>query len=151
MTTRSFTAIATVLGLSLVLAAGVAAAQATRQTTTAPDARKPSLIVLSFHADWCKACETLGPKIKAIRTSVSDEPVLFVTLDLTSESSRKQAALLAGALDLGTAWTRSCMRTGQALLVSGRLGEVIATLASDDEPDEFVHAIRGSLARVGKR
>jgi hypothetical protein len=83
-----------------------------------------------------------------LRKAVSDRPVLFVTLDLTSEASRRQAALLAGALELDQAWARSRMQTGQAMLVCGRLKEVIATLSSDDEPGDFVDALEDSLARA---
>jgi thiol:disulfide interchange protein len=42
--------------LLLVLAAGITAAQSTRSATATPQAAKPSLIIVQFHADWCKAC-----------------------------------------------------------------------------------------------
>jgi thiol-disulfide isomerase/thioredoxin len=136
------------LSLGLLVLGAVAIGPDTEESTKTPGVERPQLILARFHADWCGACKQLTPKFEALQRVAADEPVLFVTLDLTSPKSRRQAGLLAGALGLDKAWVRSGMRTGQALIVCGRYQEVIATVPADEDHTISLEKLRKALAMV---
>jgi thiol-disulfide isomerase/thioredoxin len=146
MRTPHLTALTLSLGL-LVLGA-VAVGPDVDEKSKTPGVEQPHLIVARFHADWCGACKQLTPKFEALQRAAADQPVLFVTLDLTSAQSRRQAGLLAGALELDKAWARSAMKTGQALIVCGRYKEVIATVPADEDPTASLKKLQAALAMV---
>ena len=113
-----------------------------------PEVVQPDLIIARFHADWCGACKTLAPKFDSLKQAAAEESVLFVTLDMTTDESRRQAALLAGALGLDKAWARSGLKTGQAMIVCGRYKEVIATVPAAEDQATSLEKLRDALAMV---
>ena len=68
--------------------------------------------------------------------------------EATTAESRSQAALLAGALGLDKAWTRSGLKTGQAMIICGRYKEVIATVPADEDPATSLEKLHDALAMV---
>ncbi len=136
------------LSVGLLALAAVAVGPDAKETLEAPGVEQPDLIVARFHADWCGACKTLAPKFDALKQAAADERVLFVTLDMTTDESRRQAALLAGALGLDKAWARSGMKTGQAMIVCGRYKEVIATVAAAEDQATSLQKLQDALAMV---
>ncbi|MHC4141074.1 MAG: thioredoxin domain-containing protein [Planctomycetota bacterium] len=140
--------VALTLSLGLLVLGAVAVGADAEESTKTPGVEHPDLIVARFHADWCGACKQLAPKFDALQRAAADQPVLFVTLDLTSAGSRRQAGLLAGALGLDKAWERSALKTGQALIVCGRYKEVIATVPADEDPTTSLEKLREALAMV---
>jgi len=58
----------------------------------------PSLVAVQIHADWCRRSPTVAPIFADLMTKYGNEPVLFVTLDITDDVRREQARLLASNL-----------------------------------------------------
>jgi len=136
------------LSLGLLALCAAAVGPDARQTADPTDLERPDLIVARFHADWCGACKTLAPKFDALKQAAADERVLFVTLDLTTADSRRQAALLAGALGLDKAWALNGLKAGQAMIICGRYKQVIATVPAAEDPATSLEKLRDALAMV---
>ncbi len=81
-----------------------------------------------------------------LKHAAADQPVLFVTFDLTTAESRRQAGLLAGALGLEKAWDTNAMKTGQAMIVCGRYKEVIATVSAAEDLSTSLMKLQQALA-----
>lgn len=132
------------LTLSLgVLALGtVAVGPDAKQISKTPGVNRPELIIVRFHADWCRPCKQLALNFDSLKRAAAEEPVLFVTLDLTTAESRRQAGLLAGALGLDEAWDTNAMKTGQAMIVCGRSKEVIALVPAAEDPSTSLEKLQ---------
>ncbi len=143
--------VALTLLLGVLALGAVAVGPDARETAKTPGIEQPALIVARFHADWCGACKTLAPKFNSLKRAAADKSVLFVTLDMTTAETRRQAGLLAGALGLDKAWNKSGMKTGQALIVGGRYKEVIATLPAAEASATSLQKLHDALAMVSIR
>ncbi len=53
------------------------------------------LIAVKIHADPCGRCKKIAPVFADLQNEFSDDPVLFLTFDLTSKRSREQAEKLS--------------------------------------------------------
>jgi thiol-disulfide isomerase/thioredoxin len=65
---------------------------------TIADLQQPErfqLIAVKIHADPCGRCKKIAPVFADLQNKFSDEPVLFLTFDLTSKGSRQQAEFLS--------------------------------------------------------
>ena len=60
----------------------------------------PSAIVVKMHADWCPSCKALEPTLADLKSELKDEPVLFLTLDITDAVNTEQSRLLAKTLGI---------------------------------------------------
>jgi thiol-disulfide isomerase/thioredoxin len=136
------------LALGLLVLGAVAIGPDAKETAKTPGIQPPDLIVARFHADWCGACKQQALKFDSLKRAAADQPVLFVTLDLTSAESRRQAGLLAGALGLDKAWARSGMKTGQAMIICGRYKEVIATVPATEVPSTSLEKLQNALTMI---
>ena len=139
------------LALSVLLLLGLlCAVPATRsqaqEKASVPIPIGPDLIAVRFHADWCGACRTLAPKFDDVKGRFDEAAVLFVTLDLTSKSSRRQAEYLAAALGIGQAWQVSGLKTGQVFLVEPAQRKVVAAIAADESAASMRERIEATLA-----
>lgn len=141
------------LSLGLLALGTVAIGPDAKKTPTAPGAERPELIVARFHADWCGTCTQLAPKFDMLLRAAADQPVLFVTFDLTTVETRRQAALLAGALGLESVWDSNGMKTGQILIVCGRSREIVATVPAAEDSATSLATLRhaATTARSGGR
>lgn len=135
-------------GLTAMLALAIVTTPAWSEPGSAADAedqknkaRAPELAVVSFYADWCGTCKVLDSKVDEVRERMQEDeqPVLFLTLDLTDEKTRQQAELLASLVGMDDAWDELHQRTGFALLVKPGSGEVAGRLTAGQEVDE-IHA-----------
>ena len=80
----------------------------------------PDIIAVRIRHDMCPLCKRLDPQFPKLIGRVSDESVLFVTLDLTSQTTQKQAALLVGALGIEHVWTGDLSKIGSVTFVDGK-------------------------------
>ena len=71
--------------------------------------------------------------------------MLFVTLDLTDQTTQKQAALLTGALGLGSVWTGDLSRIGSVTIMDGSSRRTLSYVHTTD-----VDAIRMALDKAVK-
>ena len=60
----------------------------------------PSAVVVKLHADWCPSCKALEPTLAELKSELKDEPVLFLTLDITNPVNTEQSRLLAESLGI---------------------------------------------------
>ncbi len=141
------------VSLGLLALGAVAIGPDAKETSKTPGVERPDLIVVRFHADWCGACKQLAPKFETLKHAAADQPVLFVTFDLTTVESRRQAGLLAGGLGLDMAWDKNGMKTGQAMIVCGRSKEVIAIVPAAEDSSTSLEKLQqaASIIRNGGR
>ena len=111
--------------------------------------KRPDVLAVAFHADWCGTCEQLEEPVGETAKAVGDKPVLFVKLDLTNEETQAQAELLAGALGIDEVWAEHSNRTGFVLLIDRESGEVIDRLTARQSSDEMIELVDAALARAG--
>ena len=79
----------------------------------------PRLIAVRVHHDMCPYCKGLKPEFEKETKRPRDEAVLWVTLDLTTEQSQEQSALLAAALGIQALWTGDMTPMGTVTFVDG--------------------------------
>ncbi len=99
----------------------------------------PKLLAVRFHADWCAKCSQLAPNYSKLVADSRDVPVLFVTLDMTDEVTRRQSQYLAGMLGIGQLSKEQGNRVGVIMLVDAVDKRVLSTVSVD-----------GDLARIEK-
>lgn len=110
------------LVLSLVAFPGYLAAEA------APAA--PKIVAVKFHGDWCGSCRKMGSVFEDLRNKLDGSPVLFVELDLTNNTTRHQAELMAAALGVGKVYAAN-PGTGFILLIDAKTKQVAKKLTAD--------------------
>lgn len=93
----------------------------------------PKVIAVRIRHDMCPYCRQLDPKFPEVIRRAQDESVLFVTLDLTSETTQKQAALLVGALGLESVWTGDLSRIGSVVFVDGKSKKILSSVQTVDQ------------------
>ncbi|MGJ3243552.1 MAG: thioredoxin domain-containing protein [Opitutales bacterium] len=94
----------------------------------------PERIAAYFYADWCNSCKELDPKVEAARAELApDTRTLFVTFDLTDERTRAQAAMLAGALGLGSVYETHASKTGFMVVLDADDNSVLHKVTKTDE------------------
>ena len=126
----------------------VAAKDRSEETTAAGVAgislKPPAVIAARFHADWCRTCAAFTPVFPVLVRATSDLPVMYVTLDMTNEVTRRQAGYLAGSLGLSDAWSKFAGKVGTIALIDAENGRTLSTvLASGD-----LAAIKADIRRA---
>ena len=101
---------------------------------------EPEVMVVKFYADWCGSCRVMDPIMEEAKEMVNldDTDALFVTLDLTDETTSKQAELLASALDIGEYYAENAGKTGYMILVDTATGEIEGTINKDMTAEQMV-------------
>lgn len=129
-------------------------APASEPSASRPFAR-PRLIVARVHADWCPRSPSIQPIYDELTAKYADEPILFVTLDITSPASRRQAVYLANALGLGDllaqnidkAFLRYRMEPGMIELIDTEAPAILAAVRVRDELPALEVALAKRLVR----
>lgn len=109
--------------------------------------RNPSVIAIKFHADWCGSCRRMGSVFEDLTTVTEEEPVLFVRLDLTDRSSRKQAQYLMSMLNLQHVWEQfgTGQKTGFILLVDVDSRRALEKLTAGHDLKQMKAVLAGVL------
>ena len=123
---------------------GIIQTQAEKQNS-----QTPRVMAVKFHADWCKSCKAIGPSLESLGDAFSSKPVLFVTLDLTDDASKRQAEYLASALGIGTVFQSHAPKTGYVLLIDSKSGRVVGKLTKKDTVQAMSAAVDKALRRAG--
>ncbi len=105
----------------------------------------PALYVVKVHADWCGSCKALVPILDEVRETMSAEPVLFLTLDVTDEDRTGQARLLAAALGIEQ-HLKTNNKTGLVLVINPSDKALLETLTRENTADEMIGKIEGHIA-----
>jgi len=106
---------------------------------------QPDIIAVRIRHDLCPLCKKLDPRFPDIVRDFNGQSVLFVTLDLTDQTTQKQAALLTGALGLDSVWTGDLSRIGSVTIMDGPSRRTLSYAHTTD-----VDAIRRALDKAVK-
>ena len=103
-----------------------------------------TLYAVSFHADWCGSCKTLGPQVIKARgkADLDNQNVLFVKLDLTDGAKRHQSGLMAEALGIGEFYKQNKGKTGFVLLVNSKTKETLGKLTKEHGANDIISMIK---------
>ncbi len=105
------------------------------------------LLVVKFHADWCGSCVKLDSPLQDLQATFSDQPIDFVRLDLTDDTSRAVAKEKVGRLGLDEIFASYGSKTGFALLIDAESGEVLGELRASQELEAMRGQVESSLSR----
>jgi thiol-disulfide isomerase/thioredoxin len=147
--------LASLAGVALIIGASAlpAAQSGSKPSGTARPAQSaeavkpaaaPSLIALSFYADWCPGCKELAPKLDAVVAAAAKQPCLFVKLDQTDRESR-QAEFLLASLGMGELWKEHAGKTGYALLVDPATKRVVGRISADQDTEAMKSSVSKAL------
>ena len=105
----------------------------------------PDIIAVRIRHDMCPFCKKFDPQFPNLVRQATEDSVLFVTLDLSSEETQRQAALLVGALGLEKVWTGDMSKMGTIVFVDGKSKKILASTHQTDAKTVRV-AMRKALA-----
>lgn len=138
-------------GALVVAAAIVAVGSGSTQATAQQDksSEGPRVIAAKFHADWCALCQKMGPTFEDLQAEVDEEPVLYVTFDLTDDFDRRQSQYLAHAMNVQDVWKEQAGKTGFVLLIDCDSRQVVQTLTHDQSAADMSKAVHAALKSAG--
>ncbi len=121
-----------ILAVAAILAAHAVAAPKGSDIKVDAKVKAPDIIAVRVRHDMCPLCKGLDPKFPGIIRNANDESVLFVTLDLTDETTQQQAALTVGALGIKCVWTGDLSKLGSVTFVDGKSKRIISSVQTVD-------------------
>lgn len=107
------------------------------QTSDEPESPLPTgvdanLVVVRIHADWCARSPEIAPLFAEVSRKFGNQPVLFVTLDITDDQRRKEAEQMARALGIESVLHQP-FESGMLKLIDRRQGEALAVATDRQE------------------
>jgi len=111
---------------------------------------KPAVYGVLFYADWCGSCKALEPKVAQAReeAKLDNQDILFVILDLTDDTTKHQASMMAATLGISNVYESNAGKTGFMLLLNAENGEKLAQLTKKMEPDGIAARIQETVKSV---
>ena len=119
-----------------ILALSVFVIVTTAQAEMKPlaDISKPTIAV--FYADWCGSCKILDPNMKAAMEQIDNKDTLnIIVFDLTDDTTKAQAAAMAGENGLTDIYNDIAPTTGMAVLVKN--GKEYGRLTNSDSVEDI--------------
>lgn len=111
----------------------------------------PAIVAVWFKADYCVRCQKLETNYAKLLKSTKDLDVLFVSADLTNEVTRKQSAMLMGALGLQKLVAETSPTVGQIILVDTRSKRIIQKISVAGEVETIQTAISTATQSIKAR
>ncbi len=105
---------------------------------------QPNLVAVGVFADWCSRCPTIAPVFAELADKYGNQPVLFVSLDITDDKKQRQARYLARSLGIEWLYDRS-LESGMIKLVDRQRREVLATLTDSQQAPQLASALTEAL------
>lgn len=99
---------------------------------TATGLSTPRLVAVKIRADWCARSPKVAPIFDDLTSEYGNEPILFVTLDITDEIGRQQARYLAGSLGISSVYDEP-FESGMVKLIDREDGQVLAILTGEQQ------------------
>ena len=118
--------------------------------TTSADtgtSKKPMVYAVLMYADWCGSCKALDPKITQARVNggLDAKNVLFVTFDLTDETTSHQAAMLADVMGIAELYESNAGKTGYMVLVNPEDGAPISKITKSLDAESISQQITEAI------
>ncbi|MDZ7716375.1 MAG: hypothetical protein U5J95_09210 [Balneolaceae bacterium] len=105
----------------------------------------PKIIAVFNHADWCKGCQIMKPKLKAIKPQFKDRKVLFTGFEKTNKFTKYQSAMLAEQLGLSKLYQKYKGKTAFVVLIDAKTKEELGILTFKESKEELKKAIVQAL------
>ena len=105
----------------------------------------PKLMVVKFHADWCRICRAMGPVFEDLQNKMDGPNILFIKLDFTNNQTKHQANMLGSALGITPILKKNYRRTGFILVIDPKTKKVLQKLTKDDDVYSMETKIRALL------
>ena len=121
-----------IFAAALILLAGTAGYNGFRARSNVT----PSLVAVQIHADWCARSPEVAPIFTDLLTEYGNEPVLFVTLDITDDVRRGKAEVLAESLGVPQAFDQP-FESGMIKLIDRRKETLLASITGRGDSAEF--------------
>jgi len=102
-------------------------------TQKSKEIEAPKLMVVKFHADWCRICRAMGPVFEDLKNKMDGQNILFVKLDFTNNQTKHQANMLGAALGIAPILKKNYRRTGFILIIDPKTKKVLQKLTKDDD------------------
>jgi thiol-disulfide isomerase/thioredoxin len=96
----------------------------------------PRLVAVQIRADWCPRTPEVGPVFAKLLTEYGNEPILFVTLDITDDPRREQAALLSKNLGIPLALEEP-FGSGMIKLIDRENHRLLAAVTRPEQLEQF--------------
>lgn len=111
--------------------------------TTQAFAHDAHVYAVRFYADWCGNCKALDANLNQARsmTDLESGHTLFVVLNLTNDTTKHQAKMLADQLGIGDIYRANNGKTGQLVLINAATKQPLQTLSKSNTPEEITAAI----------
>ncbi len=106
--------------------------QTLRPTPPGSAMLSPNLVVARVHADWCQPSLDLAPFYMDLGEEYRNQPVIFVTLDITDDRSREAALRIASTLGIDIV-TRAPFESGVIKLVDRSAGKILAEVSDHEQ------------------
>lgn len=100
----------------------------------------PSAVVVKMHADWCPSCKALEPTLAELKAELKDEPVLFLTFDITNPVNTEQSRLLAETLGIENLIKKN-NKTGLVLVYDPKTMETRHVFTKSDSMESMKEGI----------
>jgi len=131
--------------LASVLASALALGEASAECCDAE--MGPRLIAVKFHADWCGFCKAMGPVFSELQQKHEELPVLYVELDQTTKSRKRQAAFLAKVMGMDQVWKEHGGKTGFILLIDAKTKRVVEKLTKDQNLKQMGASLQKAVGK----
>lgn len=141
------------IGMALLLASAallvaVGADRARAKQHESKSAAMPKVLAVKFHADWCGSCKAMGPIFEDLTNKFDSKPILFVTLDQTTTTKKRQSEYLAAALGIGESWPEYGGKTGFILLFDAHHKQVLGKLTRQQDIKQMGAALMEAVSQV---
>ncbi len=105
---------------------------------------RPNLVAVGVFADWCGRCPTIEPLFAQLADKYDNQPILFISLDITDQNKQLRGRYLARSL--GIEWIfDGKLESGMIRLLDRERHEVLATLVDSREMPTLVSAFAQAL------
>jgi hypothetical protein len=111
---------------------------------------KPAITVAFFYADWDPVSVRVDTAMERLANKYDGQPVLGIVLDVSNQTHRHHAELLASALGLDEAWNVNGEKVGIAYIVDSDSGEIIDTLTEEDDMTAGAAKVDAALEKASK-
>lgn len=114
----------------------------------APARSAPDVVAIKVWHPACPLCKSLDPRYATVVDAFDDGSVLFMTFDLSTEASRRQAELLVAALGVQEIFADPIEHLGSVVLIDADTKACIGQVTAKQDEDEMRGSIRDAIARA---
>jgi thiol-disulfide isomerase/thioredoxin len=107
----------------------------------------PDVVAIKVWHPSCPACKSLDPRYATVVDAFDDGSVLFMTFDLSTDTSRRQAELLVAALGVHELFDDPLPFLGSVVLIDAETKARIGQVTAKQDEEEMKGSIRDAIAR----